>query len=159
METLFCRYETGVRACASGYGVSVWPGVRSTRAALGAWRTVGLRPVNTEWTEARGGTESGFEVGLRAVSPRGVLLGRVFFTTEHTETPFGRHRRGRERRCFARSGLFLPCRGTCKTIAIAVATSEPLRKSVNRCCFAKIREGCACRSRGFATNPCRLLAA
>lgn len=109
----------------------------------------GVRLASGRITRSRrrhGGTESGFEVGLRAVSPTWSPLGRVFFTTEHTETPFGRHRRGRERRCFARSGLFLPCRGTCKTIAIAVATSEPLRKSVNRCCFAKIREVCACRS-------------
>ena len=125
--------------CPSGPACEVpaLPSARGVRLASGRLTRSGRR---------HGGTESGFEVGLRAVSSTWCPLGRVFFTTEHTETPFGRHRRGRERRCFARSGLFLPCRGTCKTIAIAVATSEPLRKSVNRCCFAKIREGCACRS-------------
>ena len=129
--------------CPSGPACEVpaLPSARGVRLASGRLTRSGRR---------HGGTESGFEVGLRAVSPTWSPLGRgTFFTTEHTETPFGRHRRGRERRCFARSGLFLPCRGTCKTIAIAVATSEPLRKSVNRCCFAKIREGCACRSRGL----------
>ena len=125
--------------CPSGPACEVpaLPSARGVRLASGRLTRSGRR---------HGGTESGFEVGLRAVSSTWCPLGRVFFTTEHTETPFGRHRRGRERRCFARSGLFLPCRGTCKTIAIAVATSEPLRKSVNRCCFAKIRKGCACRS-------------
>ena len=117
--------------------VPALPSARGVRLASGRLTRSGRR---------HGGTESGFEVGLRAVSSTWCPLGRVFFTTEHTETPFGRHRRGWERRCFARSGLFLPCRGTCKTIAIAVATSEPLRKSVNRCCFAKIREVCTCRS-------------
>ena len=51
----------------------------------------------TRSARRHGGTESGFEVGLRAVSPTLRPLGKGLFTTEHTETPFGRHGRGRGR--------------------------------------------------------------
>ncbi len=37
-----------------------------------------------------------FEVGLHVASPTQCPLEREVFTTEHTETPFGRRRRGRE---------------------------------------------------------------
>ena len=88
-------FETGLRAVSSNMA----RGVRSEalRALYprrpGAWRPTDLRSVNTEWTETRwhGG---GFEAGLRAVSSTFCQLWNGVFTTEHTETPFGRHGRG-----------------------------------------------------------------
>ena len=71
-------------------------GARSTRAALGAWRATGLRSVNTERAEARGHGEWFLRWAYALFHPHFVHWGRVFFTTEHTETPFGRHGRGRE---------------------------------------------------------------
>ena len=65
------------------------PSARGVRLASGRLTRSGRR---------HGGTESGFEVGLRAVSPTWSPLGRgTFFTTEYTETPFGRHRRRPEK--------------------------------------------------------------
>ena len=51
----------------------------------------------TRSARRHGGTERGCEVGLHAISSTFCPLGRGFFTTEHTETPFGRHGRGREK--------------------------------------------------------------
>ena len=124
------------------------PSARGVRLAFGRLTRSGRR---------HGDTESGFEVGLRMVSSTLCPLGREPLNTQ--KRPSGDTEEAGKEGASHDPASFYHAKGTCKTIAIAVATSEPLRKSVNRCCFAKIREGCACRSRGFATNPCRLLAA
>ena len=59
-------------------------------SARGVWLTSGRL---TRSERRHGDTESGFEVGLRAILFTWCLLGRGFSTTEHTETPFGRHGR------------------------------------------------------------------
>ena len=56
----------------------------------------------------------------------------IFFTTEHTETPFGRHERG-----------------TCKTIAIAAATSAALPKIAESVLFCEDTGGLRLSQPGF----------
>ena len=59
--------------------VGRWSGARCTRAAFGAWRTTGLRSINTEWTETRGHGECFLRLACALFHPRGVHLGGGFF--------------------------------------------------------------------------------
>ena len=110
------------------------PSARGVRLASGRLTRSGRR---------HGGTESGSETGLRAVSPTWSPLREGSFLPQNTQ----KRPSGDTKEALAKPSRLRPRR------------ARPSRKSLNRCCFAKIREGCACRSRGFATNPCRLQAA
>ena len=121
---------------------NVRSGARSTRAALGAWCSAGLRPVNTEHAEIRGHGEWFLRWAYTRFHPCGVHLGGDFLPQNTRKRPSGD----------TKEALAKPSR-------LRPRRARPSRKSLNRCCFAKIREGCACRNRGFATNPCRLQAA
>ena len=59
----------------------------------------------TRSARRHGGTESGFEVGLHAISSTFCPQGRGSFTTEYTEMPFGRHGRRPGKECAPRDSV------------------------------------------------------
>ena len=65
--------------------------------------------------------------------PRGAHLGGCFLPRNTRKRPSGGTEEAGEEGASHDPASFYHARGTCKTIAIAVATSEPLRESVLFC--------------------------